>query len=302
MIEKYDRRETVGLFLKCLTAGVATVASGIVITEYAGAKWLDPVISEAKQNKELFGRLFGFLDAADFTVGRSNIWYPEVAQSAPADDLEACQALHKLSRNYFPHKIRYDVVTPPHINVNGDLCSLGGPVTHEFVRFAMGYPADIDKIKKSDIVAKTNLPFTFNLEIEDLDYPRKKVVRQIGGKKWKEPNWNIIDREGNVMWVPQLKEREDTLESDYLMLLVMPNTISKNKYIRGQKKHLIIAGAHGVANTAVYNILSDTNVLNRIENGRKGAEYFLTVIKIDEIVENLPMHHQHTITVPIDVD
>ena len=208
--------------------GIATFREAIHFVS-----WLRKRKMEAKAKKAIVEDLFGFIENADVTIANINPW---VEKKVHPDDKEAlgffkdwiCQYFKKdRQEKYYRGQLRA-------ADINKDLCSIGGPATHPFTRYGMGY----DPKGESWIPI---LPFIYPLrEAEDRSV---MVLQERKGYQWEEPNWYIADRDGNPAFIPEVEK--GILKKDYLMIIVAPNTFTQEAFYSGQK-HMMIASAHGV--------------------------------------------------------
>ncbi len=243
---------------------ISTVGPAIVLV-----KWLKDEYTKLRDKKELYEHLFGFLKEAEVSVGEINPW---IRDNVPPDDREALTTLKSVIYKFFKEEREEEWIgTFRPVDKNQNICSVGGPVSHQDTRKAMGYD-ESGKIKATD------LPYVFNIQKEELEFPDVRVKRVFGGKIWYEPNWCIVDAHTKEpIYVPEVTD-DGILKTDFLMIIVGPNKFTKTA-IHSGKKHMMIAGAHGVANLAVSKVLRDLKILQKLDSEVKTG-YFQLIVEI----------------------
>jgi hypothetical protein len=238
--------------------GVTTV---IIVTDAVirMTSWLRQRRCIAKAKRQHIENLFGFIQDADFTTGR-----------VPPDDVDSLKLFNTWLHRYFrkERRLEYrdDVGVP---NISKHLCTIGGPVDHIFARYSMGYDNKAQRWKGI-------LPFIFPLS--DVEARQTTIIREWKGHRWKVPGWYIADRDGRPQFFPET-DREGVLRKDYFMLIVAPNTFTRNAFYTGQK-HMIIAPTHGLSQLAVKDILDNDDILNELSVVRQQSEYFQAIIEV----------------------
>lgn len=209
--------------------------------------------------KEYIEDLFGFIADSDISTGRVSL-----------DDETSLAVFRKWFYTHFKrNRPIEECVELPVIDMNKHLCSIGGPVDHRLTRYVMGY-------EKSGKFIKPVLPYHF--PIREVEAKNITVIRKYKEAEWKVKNWYIADRDGNPKFVPGT-DRNRVLNKDYVMLIVVPNTLTEQSIYLGQK-HLVIACTHGLAQLAVGDLLESEAVLKELMKVRRQTEYFQAIIEI----------------------
>lgn len=209
--------------------------------------------------EEYINDLFGFIGDADFSTG-----------NIPPDDVDSL----KLFKGWFQQHFRRDRSIEEHVqlprpNINKHLCSIGGPVDLPLTRYGMGY----DNRGENWLGV---LPFYFDLKgTESSGVTIRRVYK---GIQWETLNWRITDRDGNLRFVPGT-DKDGILNKDYLMLIIAPNTFT-DQAIYTSQKHMMMAGAHGLAQLAIKDLFDNDEFLEKLIEVRGRHEYFQAIIEI----------------------
>jgi hypothetical protein len=224
-----------------------------------------------KERREIAHKLFGVLARAYVVPGCEN---PQFAPSVHPYDREALKAVRDILHRFFKEgrqEGRLDISGLPDLNF--DICSIGGPVSHKFTKFAMGY-------NQAGKLEAPTLPFVYDLA--GAESSNVRVVHKYRNTTWRPPNWYLINaRTRKPDFGKPVVGNEGFLKTDFLTLVVAPNTFTKRAFEEG-KKHLMIAGAHGIANTAVRYVFGK-KVLEVIREKSQKADYFQVILKVPKI-------------------
>lgn len=232
-------------------------------------EWLRQLNIIPSSKKENIGKLFGFLKDADFATG-----------DIPPDDRDSLELFKNWMCKYFRndrHIEYYDdlQISETIIDINKHLCSIGGPKDQKFTRYGMGY-------KKNGREWKQILPYIFPLEDavqrDVTDENKATIIRRWKGREWKTTNWYIADCNGKRVFTPGT-DRNGILNTDYMMLILAPNTFSDKAIVQGQK-HLMLAPTHGLAQLAIKKILDNNKILKELAQKTRNYEYFQAIIQV----------------------
>jgi hypothetical protein len=230
--------------------------------------WLKGKWMRMKAKEEDIELLFGFLRNAHINIGEKNPW---IEWEIPPDDRDSLKLFKGWMSHYFKENRKIEYLDfslgPP--NPNLDLCSISGPVNHQLTRLGMGY----DEKGESWIPI---LPYYYPLK--EAEASQVFAMRVFKGKKWRNPNWYIADRNGKRIWTPE-KDAKGILWKDYFMLIVTPNIFTEYAH-RSGKKHMMIACAHGLAQLAIKDIFNDNRILSWLREGSRKTGYYQAIIEV----------------------
>jgi hypothetical protein len=244
-----------------VSGGVAVVSTVVVTTQatiqIVGA--LRRRTAKLRARRENIEALFGVLQDADFTTG-----------NVPPDDVDSLKLFKSWLCRYFRRDRRIEYSRQLGLaDTTKHLCSVGGPVDHLFTRYGMGYD-------KEGANWRPLLPFIYPLR--EAEARGATIVREWKGERWGEIAWYIADRHGKAQFVPTT-DTDGVLDKDYFMLIIAPNTLTREAFYKGQK-HIMIAPAHGLAQLAVKDILDSDSILSELMNVRKQSEYLQAIVEV----------------------
>lgn len=230
---------------------------------------------ENEEKRDLLINLFGFIRESQVIIDKR---YPWKCESIDYNDRQALEGLNKLFNKSFRcnRKIEYINGNIGNVDINNNLCLIGSPIPNRLVRCAMGYDISTGAIISHD------LPYLFNLSFDPrCENKNFKEIQRIEDKSGKEPNWAIMDSNTyKDLYIPEL-DKKGILHTDYSMITVMKNNLTKQVY---GKKLMIAFGCHGAGTAALKSIFDNLKILKDIDNKRGSAEDFQVILKSD--IEN----------------
>jgi len=235
------------------------------------AYWLEKIRRKIKVKKETIEILFDFVADTDVTCGTIHPLYKGLI---PPPDKETTALLREWICQYFKRgrEEKYSSIQLGPPNWNKHLCSIGGPVNHPHIRYQMGYD-----LRGENWISI--LPYFFPLR-------EAKTTGITVQQKWdgnviiEEPNWYIADRNNIPRFVPRVDQR--ILQTDFVMIIVTPNTFTQRAFHSNQK-HMMIVGAHSAAQLAIKDVLNNNKILGELNSIRGKSEYFQAIIEIPKI-------------------
>ena len=274
--------------IRAISEFLATMLSNIIMHSSTARR------EDRKRRKQLLEELFDpVTENTSFNIGEGHLYARSYI--SPLHTYALRVLIKVLYRSSARKKWKYiqSCMKWGYVDLERNVCSIGGPVGNQLVRKAMGYV--LTDLTRAPIL---NLPMYFNLDKDNLS----QVTRYGKGKPVEIPNWSIIDRDSGQEYTPEVDE-EHLLRTDYLLITFMPNNLSKNT----GRIHAIFSACHAPGLAAVRNVLESTDILEAILEGRKKVIHFQSLIKITRVRYTrrrlcMPVSVKHVKTIPLPDD
>ncbi|MCK5613304.1 hypothetical protein KAR91_66145 [Candidatus Pacearchaeota archaeon] len=161
----------------------------------------------------------------------------------------------------------------------GNIVALGGPMSNYLSRQVLDY-IPVSNAPEDGFAKRNSKPF-FELPYEyayshTKSYTKLKTERIDAGSV-------LHDLEHDTLLLPNT-DSSGHLTSDYLLITVLPNILSKKAYDEGNKM-IVFAGTHGVGTRAIELLFQDTSVLQTLVRKVHGVNYWQAVIEVVEIIK-----------------
>lgn len=239
-------------------------------------------LADADYQNDLIFSVFGdFRKNAKFTPGTAHYLFPN--QMHP-DDVITGAVLEKVGSlgianlkivdNFFALR-----------DLEGTIVALGSPMSNFLSRAILAYQFvsanPEDGIKRVENKGFFELPFEYVMDAIQLRTTGAMANRMIGGRIHSVPNWSVWSAAEKNMLVP-LVDDDGQLQSDYLLITVLPNIFSRKSYDAGDRI-VIFGGAHGVATKAVDLLFREAELLGHLRDKVKNSPYWQAVFKVDHV-------------------
>ncbi len=234
--------------------------------------WLAKETILDKEHRDLLDDLFGFIRNASLIVGKR---YPGADNSVCEDDVQAVLSIAGFIPLTLAAKPEIRETMDSDINFNGNICSIGSPITSQFSGWMMGFPFELHSEMEPDFIP--DLPYTINYQVEDRC--KGKTIDRIRDMDDPLPNRSIKDTQTDEdIYIPTYDPNTMTYTKDYL-LVIKTRSIHAEGRAHGYK-NLVVAGCHRSGTRAIELVLKDKDMLQRIFD-EVGDDDFEAVISVD---------------------
>jgi hypothetical protein len=239
-------------------------------------------LGDADYQNDLIFSVFGdFRKNAKFTPGTAHYLFPNKMHP---DDVIAGAVLEKVGSlgitnlkivdNFFDLR-----------DLEGTLVALGSPMSNFLSRAILAYQFvssnPDDGIKRDKDKSFFELPFEYVMDATQLRTAGAMANRMVDGKVHSVPNWSIWSAAEKNMLVPSVDD-SGQLQSDYLLVTVLPNIFSRRSYEAGDRI-VIFGGTHGVATKAVELLFRDSELLGHLRDKVESSPYWQAVFKVNHV-------------------
>lgn len=234
-------------------------------------------VTDSKKARELRQRLFGpllkdFLDNMQLDAGCEHIYRKGKM------DPDHCWVIENsfgLIRKLFPRRpCRYVNAGMHRLNWKNNIVALGHFGSCITSRLIMGY-------RSRHSYPKTKLPFAFKPYVKNEVMVKRILEREPGIDVWESPAGGIIEGMSRKRVLSIYPDSEGWQRRDALLITVAPSLTKEGR--EHDKKVVNFAGVHGPATRAAVIVWNDLKLLEKIDEGREGCDYFQAIVRVDEL-------------------
>lgn len=260
---------------------------------------------KAAQGKKLVG--WGLSDTFDYRLPIQSHPLLDLPGAHP-DDLAAFRALAEPSLSRAADEGWLSQSDSLSTDYRRNLVLIGSPEVEPLLRLALDYRRRTAAAGFEFVGETVSLPYRWNQDPEETDASSTHVVAGVG---WvSRPNWPITRMTAvGPHQLPPAVDHDGRLESDWLLITVMPNFLTLEG-LQSRRKIFSIAGTHGVGTRAIGNLLSDSKALRLIDESLTARpEAYQVVIEADKIkhdelrgsyARRIRVHDVVSISMPFD--
>lgn len=190
------------------------------------------------------------------------------------DDLDAAHFVEQFASRIGPKKVEAVGGLFSADSLNGTYFLIGGPASNALTRLVLEYKRSSSEgtlERVSEPIANLRFQFDCKSATENIRITHKSV----------EPNWPVIDVQTGREFVPQTNDA-NFLETDYLLITVMPNFMHRDAY-KNDEKIVIFSGSHGVGTKAVQLLFQSRALLDQLDAELRGCQAWQAVLSVDKI-------------------